>query len=204
VVAAGWIDPVPALLSIVALSLAAALLAAQGPRRVAAAPAERDRAVPVPSRRTILKGSALALAGVASWGASALTVGGAGGAKAPTSLRLQGVRWRSGAAEPGRAGGRGELLDAHGRPFGSFASTRLAVPTAAGADAAGAELQMFDLGDGSLFGLGTPAGLDRPGTYAIVGGTGRYAGASGSYVSDQRPVDAGGDGTAEFEFTFTD
>ena len=34
--------------------------------------------------------------------------------------------------------------------------------------------------------------------YAVVGGTGRYAGARGSYTARQHPQELEGDGTAEF------
>ena len=58
------------------------------------------------------------------------------------------------------------------------------------------ELHTFTLTGGSLFGIGTAAGDE--GTFAIVGGTGRYAGLRGSYQAVQRPNGVGGDGSAEF------
>ena len=65
--------------------------------------------------------------------------------------------------------------------------------------AAGLELHTFDLDDGTILGIG-PAGIhDKP--FAIVGGTGRYTGASGTYVAKQSPRELGGDGTAEFTLT---
>lgn len=65
------------------------------------------------------------------------------------------------------------------------------------------ELHTFSLPDGSIMGTGTASpDADREDTFAIVGGTGRYAGARGSYVARQRHREFGGDGTAELTFTF--
>jgi hypothetical protein len=67
----------------------------------------------------------------------------------------------------------------------------------------GAELQTFNLAGGSIFGMGTPpARGEGVATFAILGGTGSFAGATGTYTQEQRPTDRGGDGTARFEFTF--
>jgi hypothetical protein len=89
-----------------------------------------------------------------------------------------------------------------GGATGSFSTTRLATP-ATGSEAPGTELQTFSLEDGLIFGVGTPpAQGEGRAVYAVIGGTGSYAGASGAYVADRRPIDRGGDGTAEFKFTF--
>jgi hypothetical protein len=62
------------------------------------------------------------------------------------------------------------------------------------------ETHTFQLPEGTLFGIGTTVpGAD--GAFAIVGGTGRYLGASGSYVAQQNPFETGGDGTAVFTIT---
>jgi hypothetical protein len=58
--------------------------------------------------------------------------------------------------------------------------------------AAALELHTFELGDGSIFGVG--AGAAEQATFAVIGGTGQYAGASGSYVARHSLRD----GTAEF------
>jgi hypothetical protein len=85
----------------------------------------------------------------------------------------------------------GALADAKGRQVGSFHSAALA------ASSGTLHLHTFDLGDGMLLGLG-PGGLQEA-AYAIVGGTGSYAGAAGAYVARPavrfpgRPI----------EFTFT-
>ena len=51
----------------------------------------------------------------------------------------------------------------------------------------------------SIFGVG--AGALGPATFAVIGGTGRYSGATGSYVARQSRRELGGDGTAEFTLT---
>jgi hypothetical protein len=62
----------------------------------------------------------------------------------------------------------------------------------------------FNLTDGTIIGMGTTQDFrDAESVHAILGGTGRYEGASGSYVARQSPLDLGGDGTAKFDFTIT-
>jgi hypothetical protein len=61
------------------------------------------------------------------------------------------------------------------------------------------ERHTFAFGDGTLIGHGTATrDLTAPDTFAIVGGTGRYAGAVGTYTARQGPLQLGGDGTAEY------
>jgi hypothetical protein len=91
-----------------------------------------------------------------------------------------------------RATPQGRLVDGRGRPLGSFSSSALA-------GAAALELHTFELEDGHIFGVG--AGRPGSATFAVIGGTGRYDGATGSYVADQLPRELGGDGTAEFTLT---
>ena len=121
---------------------------------------------------------------------------------APRTLVLHGRDWRIGSptAVPGElpkptdvAVPFGQLVDPTGHAVGSFRAATLPTLTA------GLELHTFDLDDGTILGIG-PAGIhDKP--FAIVGGTGRYAGASGTYVAKQSPRELGGDGTAEFTLT---
>ncbi len=84
---------------------------------------------------------------------------------------------------------RGRLVDRKDRALGSFSSASLPAASAV-------ELHTFELEDGSIYGVGAGA-VDRA-TFAVIGGTGRYAGATGSYVSRQSLREAGGDGSAEF------
>lgn len=94
----------------------------------------------------------------------------------------------------------GELLERpDGKKVGEFYSAYFATLAPFGATpfaAAAVEMHTFNLTDGTILGMGSH--WDGAGSYAIVGGTGRYLGASGSYTAKQRPVDLGGDGTAEF------
>jgi hypothetical protein len=59
------------------------------------------------------------------------------------------------------------------------------------------ELQTLRLRDGTLFGLGAPkSGECEERAFAVLGGTGRFAGARGSYL--ERPTACGDQGAAEF------
>ena len=84
----------------------------------------------------------------------------------------------------------GELLDApDGTAVGTFNTNCFCMGTPLGPHnraASNLEFQVLDLAGGTLFGIcggATPAGTKA---HAIVGGTGRYAGARGSYV--ERPA----------------
>jgi hypothetical protein len=69
-------------------------------------------------------------------------------------------------------------------------------------EAGSLEQHTFILPEGTLFGSGvTTSGLESEGHFAIIGGTGRYQGARGSYVARQSHVDFGGNGTATFTLT---
>lgn len=130
-------------------------------------------------------------------------------------LTLHGRQWHvsSTGLRPGelpdrghRLLGQGELVDGPGgEKLGEFFATSFGVesPGRAGPDGvATLELHTFNLADGSIIGTGTArAALDAEDVFAIVGGTGRYVGARGSYVARQQPQELGGDGTAEFTLT---
>ncbi|HZT77083.1 MAG TPA: hypothetical protein VFA27_10520 [Vicinamibacterales bacterium] len=96
----------------------------------------------------------------------------------------------------------GELLDApDGRAIGEFHTNRLCMATKQGVQAAAGsnlEFHVLQLHDGTLFGLrgGTPTGSPMPS--AVIGGTARYAGASGTLV--ERPVTGGTRGHDLVEF----
>jgi hypothetical protein len=133
-----------------------------------------------------------------------------------TELRLYGRGWQLQSDAPRVAWARptlgqrslvyGELLDAPPEAGGGkvgelYATcTCLNAPFGEGPTAATSlEQHTLNLLDGTLAGQGTSLGDD--GTFAIVGGTGRYAGARGSYVARQSPLGRGGDGTAELVVT---
>ena len=105
-----------------------------------------------------------------------------------------------------RLTGYGELLDRPGgTKVGEFFSTLFAVDSPFGATSAGAtglEYHSFNLHEGTILGLGTGVAGGES-AFAIVGGTGRYAGARGTYVANQRQRELGGNGTAEFRLTMT-
>ena len=64
------------------------------------------------------------------------------------------------------------------------------------------EQHTFILPEGTIFGSGVAtSGMESEGQFAIVGGTGRYLGARGSYTARQSHADFGGDGAATFTLT---
>jgi len=173
------------------------------------------------TRKSLLR-RGLLLAGVAvGYGATRAGASLSGPARAaptgkqpPTSFTLHGRCWRVEGVErrsgqPLSRGERtsvyGELTDGAGRKkVGEFYSAQFATlaPFGAYAFAAGAlEMHTFNLADGTILGMGSH--FDGNGTYAIVGGTGRYHAARGSYVATQRPLGLGGNGSAEFTFDLT-
>ncbi len=93
------------------------------------------------------------------------------------------------------AGPGARLVDKKGKTVGFYSGANLSGVGPA------LQLHTFDLGDGTILGIGA-AGL-REGPFAIVGGTGRFAGAGGTYVAKQSPRELGGDGTAEFTLTLS-
>ena len=170
------------------------------------------------SRRQMLKSSLALAAGALGIGAARKALGGAdqpaaaaaGPGRTPKTLSLSARDVH--AVLDGRpvghgpqAGDRtmlsGELVDGTGRSLGRFLGTATTFDaTTAGGSAV--ESHTFQLPDGTLHGIGAV----EPGNesvFAIVGGTGRYLGARGSYVARQMPIEFGGDGSAAFTMTFT-
>jgi hypothetical protein len=176
-------------------------------------------AVPRAARRGLLGRGALLVAGAATFGLIGRRDGASAPAPAPADavaanvLRFVGQSWHSVAADrrPGelpQPGDRlamyGELLGADGGKVGEFYSACFCVGAPFGPSpyaANNVELHTFNLAGGSITGMGTASAGEN--VYAVVGGTGQYAGAAGSYVARQRPFELGGDGTAEFVFTLT-
>jgi hypothetical protein len=96
------------------------------------------------------------------------------------------------ATGPGRTPGgawvvrRCELLDApDGRSVGEFVATSLAAEASFGTAAAAAaplEMQTFRMGEDTLFGIGAGGARGGERAYALIGGTGRFAGARGTVL----------------------
>ena len=102
----------------------------------------------------------------------------------------------------------GDLLDGpKGKPVGELYTNGFCLETPFGPHflaASNIEFQTFKLPDGTLFGIGAagPAvGGER--THAILGGTGRFAGARGSYVERAASSGPGGRGALEIILTLT-
>jgi hypothetical protein len=85
-----------------------------------------------------------------------------------------------------------DIVDDNGNPIGVFWSAAVA------GGGSTTLFHTFQLDKGTLHGQGF--GPLEEATFAVVGGTGAYKGARGQYVARQRPVAAGGDGSAEFVF----
>lgn len=87
----------------------------------------------------------------------------------------------------------GELLDSPGgRAIGSFHTNCFCMGTPLGPHnhaASNLEFQVLQLADGTLFGISGGGASDMK-AHAVVGGTGRYAGARGSYI--ERPAEGRG------------
>ncbi len=170
------------------------------------------------SRRSILGLGALglgALAGAIGLGGavdriqSGQPLLGARGAK----LVLHGSDWHLFGADlkRGQLPGRGDRVSVHGvlsggaggSALGEFHATQIHLDAPLGVGGrAGAVMEMhnFNLADGTLVGMGTAA-PGAGGVFTILGGSGRYLGATGSYLAEQNPVETGGDGSARFTLT---
>jgi hypothetical protein len=159
------------------------------------------------SRRNVVSKAVIAVAGLVGFGAASASGRSVPSTADVSSFVLHGRRWRTTGrheipAEGDRISVRGELTDAKGELLGDFVAAGFAVGGGTHpAHGERLELHTFTLQDGTIIGSGTAGQLD--GVFAILGGTGRYASARGTYVARQRHQDLGGDGTAEFEFTLT-
>ena len=155
------------------------------------------------TRRTVLSRGLAVVAG--ALGASVLGANVALGAKqagAPPALALfvRDVRFRAADSKAGAAHERrapasphGALVDAAGQAVGSFSAGVLA------GSGGGISVQRFNLADGTIIGMGS-GGLQGA-EYAIVGGTGRYAGATGTYTTQLAAGARGRD--AQFQISLT-
>ena len=170
------------------------------------------------TRRTVLRSGLLAIGGLAGIvGMAGLAERVKSGAALPlasagsNTFKLYGANWRLSAPDlrrgdlPKRGASvsvTGTLKDAAGEPAGAFFATVLHLDAPAGHGPYSSALQethTFQLPGGTVVGMGVNA-PETEGVFAIVGGTGRFSGVTGSYVGRQSPLDTGGDGTAEFTF----
>jgi len=165
-----------------------------------------------PSRRGFLARGAVLAVGALGLGAGRVSVSSAATVPAQDltlygrlfHLHAQGRRPGVAPVKGERLTSYGELLDRpNGTKVGEFSSAIFALGSPFGGMPAGAtslEYHSFNLYDGTIIGLGTGTAGDE-GVFAIVGGTGRYAGARGTYVAHQHPRELGGNGSAEFRLT---
>lgn len=166
-------------------------------------------------RRALLGRTALFIGGLVGVGLTGRAMQSGELSKATVSMKIHGDNWRATypdrrrgiLPQPGeRSSVFGELIDEtdHAKIGEFYASSfQFGSPFGTTEASAGAmEMHQFNLRDGTIVGIGTTNDLaGGPSTHAIIGGTGKYEGASGSYVATQRPFELGGDGTAEFDLS---
>ena len=167
------------------------------------------------SRRGLLGRGLLVAAGALGLGAAARAERSSGvvpsfGSKDADELRLYGRNFHLQA--PTRRAGEvpvngerhnayGELLDRPGgKVIGHFSAAHLTHDSPFAAAVSSLEIHTFALEGGTLHGLGTAA-RGSEGHFVVLGGTGRYSSAQGSYRARQGVRDLGGNGSAEFHFT---
>lgn len=166
-----------------------------------------------PDRRSVLKWAAVGATAIAGGLATRGVLESGVSPLAPAKgdvLEVGGRSWqmigvaRGHLPKPGdRLAVTGELLGSRGQKIGEFYASSIFVGAPHGDTPAAAsyvETHHFNLPGGTLVGSGTWH-VNGGSRFAIVGGTGRYAGASGSYQAEQRPIQMGGDGSASFTFT---
>ena len=173
-----------------------------------------DTRVPNEARRKLLKRGALGAASIAAVAvaAGATTTNTARPSMSgATTMRLLGRGWHVDAKEGKvpQTGERyavyGELTDAKGDKVGEFFSQNVGTdsPFQITGEGKGAfEIHTIALPGGTIVGVGVGGGQER--SYAIVGGTGKYTGARGSYLARQDTFGLGGDGKAEILLTLLD
>lgn len=169
-------------------------------------------------RRTLLqRGLALLAGGAAVAGGTRWATTASPPVSRPSALTLY-TRTRPIVGPPGgggdphhAAGGRmvasGDLLDGpDGQRVGTFYTNCFCLQSPFGPQAASAadlEFHVLQLPEGTLFGIGSGGSngrADQP--LAIVGGTNRYAGRSGSYVQRAIAGSAPGDDVRQLVVTF--
>ena len=174
-----------------------------------------DTRVPSEARRRLLKRGALGAASIAAVavaaGATTTTAARTSSTNSPTTMRFLGRGWHVDAntgklpTKGERYSVYGELTNGAGEKVGEFFSQNVGVnsPFQLTGEGIGAfEIHTLTIPGGTIVGVGVGGGQER--SYAIVGGTGKYAGARGSYLARQDTYGLGGDGKAEILLTLLD
>ena len=122
----------------------------------------------------------------------------------PRSVHPHGVPGKLAAARRSRMMACGELREVpKGAKVGDYYSTCFSLGSPFGPNpqaSSNLEIQTLKIKDGTLFGIAAPEGSIEGSVHAIVGGTGRYAGARGQFSS--LPANGGADrGTVEIVVT---
>ncbi|TMC56473.1 MAG: hypothetical protein E6J19_09130 [Chloroflexi bacterium] len=170
---------------------------------------------PSEARRRLLKRGAFGAASLAAVAVAAGATTTSSAARPSTSgtttMRLLGRGWHVDAKDGKlptkgeRYAVYGELVDGKGDTVGEFFSQNVGVdsPFHITGEGTGAfEIHTLSLPGGTIVGVGVGGGRER--NYAIVGGTGKYTGARGSYLARQDTYGLGGDGKAEILLTLLD
>ena len=166
--------------------------------------------IPASGRRTVLKRGVFAAAAAA---AAALAIRPAeqraalatGPIGAGQTIQLFGRGWHADTEKLPSKGDSysvyGELLTSpEGGKCGEFYAACLAIDSpfqVTGEGIGSLEIHTLVLAGGSIVAMGAGGGVER--SFAIVGGTGRYTGARGSYTATQDTYGLGGRGTAAFK-----
>jgi hypothetical protein len=175
----------------------------------------KDVARLVSQRRTLLQRGLALLAGAVGLGAAGAVRGDT--APAPASddtLRVYGRRRAGprvargdGLTRASHVISSGELLEGpEGEVVGSFHTNGLCLETPLGpilAAPSNIEFHTFELESGTLFALAAGPSTGGIGSGAVIGGTGRFAGARGTYVASPPASGPQERGAVEFVFTLS-
>jgi len=171
--------------------------------------------IPESGRRTVLKRGFFAAAAAAAAGLAirpgdqrpALAAVPIGGGQ---TVELYGRAWHADTSKIPSKGDSysvyGELLASpEGDKCGEFYAACLAIDSpfqVTGQGIGSLEIHTLVLAEGSIVAMGAGGGPER--SFAIVGGTGKYTGARGSYTANQDTYGLGGRGTAAFKLKLLD
>src|SRR5262245_19552288 len=158
----------------------------------------------VSSRRGLLGRGLLVAAGVVGLGGAVRHSSPEAEAVQPSSteLKLYGrhLQLHAPARKAGELPQKGDRHSAYaellarpdGTAVGSFSAARMALDSPF-ATASSLEIHTFDLDGGTIHGLGS-ALRGEDGQFLVLGGTGKFTGATGTYLARQLPRELGGDG----------